>query len=211
MTLPLIRTDKDRAGDIAKFCQSTSAKYTGKTSDKQILSRHQVVYYAQFNIMQLTAAQGLDCLINMIDTQSLGGTFYFNGIVGQVRDLEEAFEKLFVWSRQSTNYNLFVREWIALKISHFKNDSIIWAAAIERLYGRPTTLLNELEDVHKHPVLLIKILGCAVQDQPSFLSVDRVSAQQSPQSIYFKCLLPIQKESFHDKKHFSQRQGVDME
>jgi len=94
----------------AQFYSSSNSKYTGKTSDNQSLSRHQLVYYAQCNIAQLTASQGMECLINMIDTQSLAGTFYLNEMFGQVQTLEDAFDKLFAWSRQSTTYNLFIRE-----------------------------------------------------------------------------------------------------
>ena len=141
----------------------------GKKSDNHSLSRHQVVYYAQCNLAQLTAAQRLDCLINMIDTQSLGGRFYLNEVFRQVRDLEEAFDRPFAWSRQSMNYSLFVGEWRGFRIFHFKNDGNSWAAAMEKLYERATTLQDQLDDVHKHPALRIEVLESTVQDQPFFL------------------------------------------
>ncbi len=141
--LPISRSEKGRPGVIAKFYSSPYSKYTGKTSDNHSLSRHQMVYYAQCNIAQLTASQGMEGLINMIDTQSLAGTFYLNEVYGQVQTLEEAFDKLFSWSRQSTEYNLFVREWRGLRITQFKNDNNSWASAMEKLYERASTLQDQ--------------------------------------------------------------------
>ena len=198
--LPPSGKEKGRHGDIAKFYLSIQSKYTGKTSDNHSLAKHRVVYYAQCNIAQLNAAQGLECLINMINTQSLAGTFSLNEIFGQVPTLEEAFSKLFSWSRQSLNFNLFVQEWRGLRISHFQNDNVSWAIAMEKLYERASTLQDQLDDVHKHPQLLTEVLENAVQDQPFFLFVDRVVAQSSPQSFYHNCLLAIQKQSLHEKQ-----------
>ena len=162
--LPPSKEEKGRPGDIANFYSSPQSKYTGKTSDKHSLARHRVVYYAQCNIAQLNAAQGLECLINMINTQSLAGTFYLNEIFNPFPTLEEAFSKLFSWSRQSFNFNLFVREWRGLRISHFKNDNVSWAIAVEKLYERASTLQDQLDDVRKHHQLLTEVLENAVQD-----------------------------------------------
>ncbi len=149
---PISRSDKGLPGDIAKFYSSLYSKYTGNTSHNHSLSRNQVVYFAQCNIGQLTASQGMERLINMIDTQSLAGTFYLNEVYRQVQTLEEAFDKLFSCSRQSTNYILFVREWRGLWITQFKNDNSSCASAMENFMNEQalyrisktkcTTILN---------------------------------------------------------------------
>ena len=56
----------------------------------------------------------------MVNTQSLAGTIYFSEIDVQLRTLEEAFEKLFEWSRHNSIHTVFLREWCNLKFHMLK-------------------------------------------------------------------------------------------
>ena len=91
--LPNSRSERGRPRDIAKYYSAPNSKFTGRISDQHSLSRHQRVFFKQCSIARLTAGDGLECLMYMIGTQYLAGTFYLNEIDGHVRTLEEAFEK----------------------------------------------------------------------------------------------------------------------
>ena len=148
----------------------------------------------------MTADEGLECLVYIIDTQSLPGTSYLNEIDGHVRTLEEAFEKLFQWSRHNSNHTKFLRDWRNLKISLFKTDGVTWFDALERLYEQAVILQDQLDDVHRPPQLLLEFLETAVQEQPFYLFVDRLASHNSPHAFYQNCRLAIQKHAQHSGK-----------
>ena len=70
-------------------------------------------------LLGMTADEGLECLVYMIDTQSLAGTFYLNEIDGHIRTLEESFEKLLELSLHNSNHTVFPREWRNQKVFSF--------------------------------------------------------------------------------------------
>ena len=74
--IPNSRPERGRPGDVAKYYSAPNSKFAGKFSDQNILSRHQGVLHKQCSIARLTADEGLECLVYMIDTQYLGGNFY---------------------------------------------------------------------------------------------------------------------------------------
>ena len=131
------------------------------------LARNQRVYYRQCSIARLNAAEGLECLVYMVDTQSLAGTFYFNEVDGHFSTLEEAFDKLFHWSTRNSNLSVFLREWRNLRIEDLKIGSVTWLEALERLYERAVILQDQLDEVHK-PQLLLEVVEMAAQDQPFY-------------------------------------------
>ena len=55
--------------------------------------------------------------------------------------------------------------------------------------------------MHKHPELLLEVLEMAVEDQPFYLYVDRLSIQQSPHSFYQNCGLAIKNHIRHMQRN----------
>ena len=90
-------------------------------------------------------------------------------ILDKVSTLEEAFEKLFLWSRYSSQSALYLREWRNLSLSTLKSEAIPWKDAMENLYARASTLQDMIYEAHKHYQLFAEVLENAVQDQPLFI------------------------------------------
>ncbi len=161
---------------------------------------HQRVYYKECSIERLSAAEGLEYLVFMVETQSLAGTLYLNEVDGQVSTLYEAFEKFFQWSRYNSSHSVFFHERLDLRISIFWIEGVCWLEALERLYGKAVTHQDQLDEVHKNPRLLLEVLEIAVQKQSFYLYADRLSVQQSPQSFYQNCRMSMQKQVHHTQK-----------
>ncbi len=120
--LPHTRLVKGRTGDISKYYSTQGSRYTGRASDRHSLARHQVVLYAQAHICELNAQEALQCLIMLIEPQSLAGSFYVRDIFQKVSTLEEAFDKVYQWDRHSSNLGETLREWRSLEFV-FQNRS----------------------------------------------------------------------------------------
>ena len=105
-----------RTGEIAKFYSSPRTKCTGKSSDHQSLTAHHFIYYTQSRIAVLSASEGQNCLVHMVDTKYISGFYYVNIILEKVDTLEEAFYKLFMCSKETTQTAIYLREWRSLKI-----------------------------------------------------------------------------------------------
>ena len=137
----------------------------------------------------------------MIDIHSLAGKFYLDYIDQQVDTLEEAFHKLYQWSRQNSNTHVYLQEWRTLNIADHKQDGVSWLQAMERLYERASKLQDLLDDAHRSPQLLLEALETAVEQQHFFIYVDRLGAQKCPHAYYQNCRIAIQKYTQHSKAY----------
>lgn len=154
--LPETRATRGRPGDMAKYYSARGSRYTGRNSYLHSLSRHQAVYYAQAHLSGLNASEGLQCLMNMIETHSLAGRFYYNEVFQQAPTLEAAFQKLLERSYSGSNMATNLRELRNLKITSFKSELDTWSSAMGKVYEKSPLLQDQLDTIHQHPTLLLE-------------------------------------------------------
>ena len=137
----------------------------------------------------------------MIEIHSLAEKFYLDYFDQQVDTLEEAFYKLYQWSRQNSNTHVYLQEWRTLNITDHKQDGVSWLQAMERLYERASKLQNLSDDAQRSPQILLEALETAAEQQPFFIYVDLLGAQNCPHAYYQSCRIAIQKYTQHRKAY----------
>ena len=76
-----------RLKDFQMSYYSPTSKYTGKSTDRTSLARHQQVYYANANMWSLNAQEALDYLLLIFENHSIAGNYYWEYIRGKVGTL----------------------------------------------------------------------------------------------------------------------------
>ena len=106
---PLIEplSNQKRGGRLKDFQMrhySPTSKYTGKSTDRTSLARHQQVYYANANICGLNAQEAFDHLLLMFENQSITGNYYWEYIRGESRHIRRSVRNAIQLAKEKQKY-----------------------------------------------------------------------------------------------------------
>ncbi len=147
-------------------------------SARDSLCRHQVVLYAQANLLQLTAKVGLGALWYMFVPNSIAHNYFFDHGFQPVSTLEAAF---FLWDRRGTDISGLLRQWRNLKITHFKTETVSWKEAMENFNERAVQVQSQLNPSNQDEGHLFEVLRSAIEDQTFYTFVE--STKQSSSAL----------------------------